>query len=97
MRNPLKLTSSSRSQARCPKNQPRAVALLALCVSLTGPLSPATANPASTASPAPAASDGGYRTAIDLISNRVHAVAHRQGRLMVEAGSPDFLKYIDGN
>src|SRR5579872_1972495 len=39
----------------------------------------------------------GYRTDIDLISNRLQAVTHREGRLVTEAGTPDFLKYIDGD
>jgi len=47
--------------------------------------------------PAPKAVDAtGFRTAIDLYANRVHAVLHRGGRLVVDAGGLDFLKYIDG-
>ena len=38
----------------------------------------------------------GYRTAFDLVANRVHAVSHRDGRLVVDAGALDFLKYVDG-
>ena len=38
----------------------------------------------------------GMRTAIDLVANRVHAVAHRDGRLVIDAGDLDFLKYVDG-
>ncbi len=38
----------------------------------------------------------GTRTAIDLLANRVHAVAHRDGRLAIDAGGIDFLKYVDG-
>ena len=50
------------------------------------------------AAPAPAPVDlSGYRTAIDLVANRIQAVSHRDGRLVTDAGSPDFLKYIDGN
>ena len=45
---------------------------------------------------APADSDGA-RTAIDLTANRLHAVSHREGRLVIDAATPDFLKYIDGN
>jgi len=44
--------------------------------------------------PAPAALPS--RTAIDLYTNRVHASAFSDGRLVVDAGSNDFLKYIDG-
>src|SRR5712671_2154293 len=47
--------------------------------------------------PAPPVDLAGYRTAIDLVANRIHAVSHREGRLVIDAGSPDFLKYIDGN
>jgi arylsulfatase A-like enzyme len=48
--------------------------------------------------PPPAPVDlAGYRTAIDLVANRIHAVSHREGRLVIDAGSPDFLKYIDGD
>jgi hypothetical protein len=36
------------------------------------------------------------RTAIDLIANRVHTVAHRDGRLSIDAGGIDFIKYVDG-
>jgi arylsulfatase A-like enzyme len=38
----------------------------------------------------------GHRTTFDFLTNRVHAVAHLEGHLIVEAGGPDFLKYIDG-
>ncbi len=39
--------------------------------------------------PAPAAPPdaSGYRTAFDFIANRVHAVSHRDGRLVVDAGA----------
>lgn len=33
---------------------------------------------------------------MDLVTNRIHAVAHRDGRLVVDAGSLDFLKLVDG-
>lgn len=33
---------------------------------------------------------------MDLVTNRVHASSHRDGHLIVEATSPDFLKYVDG-
>jgi hypothetical protein len=33
---------------------------------------------------------------MDLLANRVHASAHREGHLVIDAGSPDFLKYVDG-
>ncbi|HLK91597.1 MAG TPA: hypothetical protein VKZ18_17015, partial [Polyangia bacterium] len=55
---------------------------------------PAVAAPA--AAPAAPPDTAGYRTAFDLIGNRVHAVSHRDGRLVVDAGALDFLKYVDG-
>ncbi|MGA7744354.1 MAG: sulfatase-like hydrolase/transferase [Polyangia bacterium] len=38
----------------------------------------------------------GYRVSYDLLGNRVHAVEHRAGRLVIAAGGPGFLKFIDG-
>jgi len=63
--------------------------------------STAAATPAAAASapaPAPAAAidPSGFRTAIDLYANRVHAGLYRDGRLLVDTGGLDFLKYIDG-
>src|SRR5262245_50008724 len=52
---------------------------------------PATAQPAQPSRPG-----ADHRTAIDLYANRVHASLHRDGRLVVDAGSVDFLKYVDG-
>ena len=54
--------------------------------------------PAAAATPPPAApiDPSGFRTAIDLYANRVHAGLYRDGRLIVDAGGLDFLKYIDG-
>jgi choline-sulfatase len=46
--------------------------------------------------PAPPPDLTGMRTAIDLVANRVHVVAHRDGRLAIDAGSLDFIKYVDG-
>lgn len=49
--------------------------------------------------PAPAAAPAdlsGTRTAIDLLANRVHASSYREGRLVIDAGGLDFLKYVDG-
>ena len=36
------------------------------------------------------------RVALDLLNNRVHASAHSAGNLIIDAGSTDFLKYVDG-
>ena len=58
---------------------------------------PAPATPApATAAPAAPVDSAGFRTAIDLYANRVHAGLYRDGRLVVDAGGLDFLKYIDG-
>ena len=58
---------------------------------------PAVDGAAAATPPAPKAVDAtGFRTAIDLYANRVHAVLHRDGRLVVDAGGLDFLKYVDG-
>jgi arylsulfatase A-like enzyme len=47
--------------------------------------------------PPPPADLEGYRTGIDLVANRLQAVTHREGRLVTDAATPDFLKYIDGD
>ncbi|HJX66798.1 MAG TPA: hypothetical protein VJ860_22935, partial [Polyangia bacterium] len=44
----------------------------------------------------PTADLSGYRTSFDLVANRVHAVEHRAGRLVIAAGGVGFLKFIDG-
>jgi choline-sulfatase len=54
------------------------------------------AMPVAAAAPAPVASAADTRTAFDFIANRVHAVSHRDGRLVIDAGALDFLKYVDG-
>jgi hypothetical protein len=38
----------------------------------------------------------GHRLAYDFLANRVQAVEHRAGRLVIPAGGAEFLKYIDG-
>lgn len=45
----------------------------------------------------PAADLGGFRLAYDLIENRVHAIAHLEGRMVVAAGTTEFYKLVDGN
>jgi arylsulfatase A-like enzyme len=52
--------------------------------------------PAAPAPPVAAANAPGTQTAIDLLANRVHAVSRRDGRLVIDAGGLDFLKYVDG-
>jgi choline-sulfatase len=56
----------------------------------------AVAAPAAPAAPAAAPDLTGLRPAMDLLANRVHAVSHRDSRLVVDAGSLDFLKFVDG-
>ena len=54
-------------------------------------------NKSSAPSPAHAPVDlSGYRPSYDLVANRVHAVEHRGGRLVIAAGGVGFLKFIDG-
>jgi arylsulfatase A-like enzyme len=39
---------------------------------------------------------GGHRLAYDLLANRVHAILHLGGRMVLPAGSIDFYKFVDG-
>ena len=38
----------------------------------------------------------GHRLAYDLLANRVHAILHRGGRMVLSAGTVDFYKFVDG-
>ena len=38
----------------------------------------------------------GQRVALDLLTNRVHAILHRGGRMILDAGKVDFYKFVDG-
>jgi len=38
----------------------------------------------------------GHRTATDLLANRVHAILHLGGRMILSAGDLDFYKFVDG-
>jgi hypothetical protein len=58
---------------------------------LPAPLPPGQASGDSVAPEEP-----GLRPALDLLANRVHAVVHRQGRLVVSAADPSFAKFVDG-
>jgi choline-sulfatase len=51
---------------------------------------------AAPSTPIPPTADPGLRTAFDLLTNRVHAVSHQDGRLVIDVGGLDFLKYVDG-
>jgi arylsulfatase A-like enzyme len=57
---------------------------------------PAAAVAAPAEAPAAAPDISGYRTSFDLLANRVHASSCRDGRLVIDAGALDFLKYVDG-
>ncbi|HEY4185204.1 MAG TPA: sulfatase [Polyangia bacterium] len=57
------------------------------------PPAPAKVKPAESAGPPKAET---LREAMDLLNNRVHASSQREGHLVIDAGSPDFLKYVDG-
>jgi arylsulfatase A-like enzyme len=50
---------------------------------------------AATASPGKA-DVSGHRTATDLLANRVHAILHLGGRMVLSAGGLDFYKFVDG-
>jgi choline-sulfatase len=49
-----------------------------------------------TAAPSAAAALEGHRTVIDLLTNRVHALEHHQGRLVISAADSGFHKFVDG-
>jgi choline-sulfatase len=60
------------------------------------PVQSAPGRPADAGLAAPPPDAGGSATAFDLVTNRVHAVVHRDGRLVVATGDSSFLKYVDG-
>jgi choline-sulfatase len=43
-----------------------------------------------------AGAKGAPRPVFDLVANRVHGVEYQDGRLVIDAGSPAFLKFVDG-
>ena len=80
-----------------------------LCLSACGksatkspaqPSAPATSSvfaTAQAATSAPGKSDlAGYRIANDLLANRVHAILHLGGRMVLSPGSVAFYKFVDG-
>lgn len=74
-----------------------AVALAACACGVATAAPPAPPAPSAAAAPAaPAPGPEGPRVAVDLLDNRVHASAFRDGHLVVDATSLDFLKYVDG-
>jgi choline-sulfatase len=96
------IISRSIGRSRGTRLLPAAAFLLASCARApeAGKALDAAAMAVAVAGPAPAPAAppdaSGYRTAFDFIANRVHAVSHRDGRLVVDAGALDFLKYVDG-
>jgi len=87
----------------------RTASLALLCVVLSCRKPPGNAAPSSSssvistaraASAAPAApgkvDTTGQRVAYDLLANRVHAILHLSGRMILSAGSVDFYKFVDG-
>src|SRR4051794_21027171 len=78
---------------------------MASCGRAPGPGQGIDAPPVAVAAPAPAPAPApvapppdlaGTRTTFDFLANRVHASSYREGRLVIDAGALDFLKYIDG-
>src|SRR5689334_5411143 len=51
---------------------------------------------AAPAAAAPAPDLAGTRLAYDFLTNRAHALIHRDGRLVINAGDVSFLKFVDG-
>jgi choline-sulfatase len=96
------IISSSIGRLRGTRILPAAAFLIASCArapeagKALGAPAAAVAAPAPAPAPAAPADVSGYRTAFDFIANRVHAVSHRDGRLVVDASGLDFLKYVDG-
>jgi choline-sulfatase len=99
LRRLLRSHSSAHPQFRRRPARPSSIlAFLIASCGATPKQAPAVDGAAAAAPPAaPAKVDSsGFRTAIDLYANRVHAGLHRDGRLVVDAGGLDFLKYVDG-
>jgi choline-sulfatase len=75
---------------------------LSACGKPAGKASPtgtSTVIPAAAAAPGapPARIDlTGQRVAVDLLTQRVHAILHRGGRMIIDAGKVDFYKFVDG-
>ncbi len=45
---------------------------------------------------APKVDVAGHRVAMDLLAQRAHAILHRGGRMILDAGGVDFYKFVDG-
>jgi arylsulfatase A-like enzyme len=72
-----------------------ALALLAAVACNPGQPASAAAE-AAPSQPSPPPDLAGTRSAYDFLANRAHALVHRDGRLVIEAGDPSFLKFVDG-
>lgn len=84
----------------------RTASLALFCIILACGKPPGNATPSSSssvistaqaASTTPSKVDvSGQRLAYDLLANRVHAILHLGGRMILSAGSVDFYKFVDG-
>ena len=98
------MSSTSRRETLTTSIRTASVALLCIVLSCGKPSRngvPATSSSViSTAQAAPAAPSkvdlSGYRLAYDLLTNRVHAILHLGGRMILSAGGVDFYKFVDG-
>src|SRR5215471_12162773 len=97
----------ARVSERCMRVSPRAGTAAVLAALVLGPIPGRAADPAPAGLPAPLppsddagadeeAAAGTLRPDLDLLANRVHALVHRDGRLLVSAADPSFLKFVDG-
>jgi arylsulfatase A-like enzyme len=96
--------STSPREARTLSSKTASLALFCIVLACGKPAGNATPSRASTviatAEAAPAAPSkvdiAGHRLAYDLLANRVHAILHLGGRMILSAGSVDFYKFVDG-
>jgi arylsulfatase A-like enzyme len=72
----------------CKKAAPPGAASASSTVIAAAAASPATA--------APSVELTGHRLAYDFLTNRVHGILYRGGRMVLDAGKVDFYKFVDG-
>jgi len=97
--------STSHCETRKLLTKPAAFALFCVVLSCGKPtgnaaqsssvISTAQAAPARAAAPSKV-DVAGHRMAYDLLANRVHAILHLGGRMILSAGGVDFYKFVDG-
>lgn len=73
-----------------------AMAFLAVVACKPGQPAPAAAEAAPAQASTPPPDLTGTRLAYDFVTNRAHALVHREGRLVIQAGDPSFMKFVDG-